>query len=285
MRNSGHIVKCRSQVPYAQIPNDFLQDKTISLRAKGLLSFLLSLPDSWVINKSKLHHYLPEGKDAISNAWDELVKLGYILSVQKIDASGKFTGYDNIVYFSPQLGKPTEPTVAGFSDNGEPATINKEDNKETTIYIPPKPEKPEKPKVKSPTVEEVKAFFEENGYRVDIAVKAWEYYDIADWVDSNGKQVKNWKQKMKGVWFEPENLKPKEKVKIDTTPDDWEEKAQKIYKALWTAGNKEDWSHLDEKELDWVWRFQRMGKMNYHYPPNQKLVEYRKYTTEAQLNK
>jgi uncharacterized phage protein (TIGR02220 family) len=75
-----------------------------------------------------------------------------------------------------------------------------------------------------------------------------------------------------------------EKVKIDCPPDSREEKAQTTYLALWKAGDG-DWLHLDDKELDWVWRFQGYGKTEGVYPPEQKLVEYRKYTTEAQLNK
>jgi len=56
-----------------------------------------------------------------------------------------------------------------------------------------------------PTIEDVKAFFSEKGYRQDIAEKAFEYYDTAKWKDSSGKQVKNWKQKMIAVWMKDEN--------------------------------------------------------------------------------
>ena len=64
----------------------------------------------------------------------------------------------------------------------------------------------------APQIEDVKLFFEENGYA--NGDKAWNYYNDADWKDSTGKPVKNWKQKMRGVWFKDENRKqaPKEKV-------------------------------------------------------------------------
>jgi len=64
----------------------------------------------------------------------------------------------------------------------------------------------------APQIEDVKLFFEENGYA--NGEKAWNYYNDADWKDSTGKPVKNWKQKMRGVWFKDENRKqaPKEKV-------------------------------------------------------------------------
>src|ERR1035437_8530033 len=49
-----------------------------------------------------------------------------------------------------------------------------------------------------PTLLEVHAYFKEKGYTETSATKAFEFYNCADWKDSNGKQVKNWKQKMNG---------------------------------------------------------------------------------------
>jgi hypothetical protein len=65
-----------------------------------------------------------------------------------------------------------------------------------------------------PQIEEVKLFFEENGFV--NGERAWNYYNDADWKDSTGKPVKNWKQKMRGVWFKDENRKPAPKEKIMT---------------------------------------------------------------------
>lgn len=56
-----------------------------------------------------------------------------------------------------------------------------------------------------PTIEEVSAYFKLNGFTEDAGKKAFEYYDVADWVDSKGSKIKNWKQKMQGVWFKDEN--------------------------------------------------------------------------------
>lgn len=60
-------------------------------------------------------------------------------------------------------------------------------------------------KFTAPTILEVETYFIENGYNKEIAKKAFEYYAVADWKDSKGNQVKNWKQKMRGVWFKDEN--------------------------------------------------------------------------------
>lgn len=65
-------------------------------------------------------------------------------------------------------------------------------NKESKVFTPP-------------SIEDVIKFFEENGYT--NGDKAWNYYNDGDWKDSNGKQVINWKQKMRIVWFKEENKK------------------------------------------------------------------------------
>jgi hypothetical protein len=62
-----------------------------------------------------------------------------------------------------------------------------------------------KEQLKSPTIQEVEEYFTSNGYSIQSAQKAYNYYDAGKWYDTNGKKVKNWKQKMQGVWFKPEN--------------------------------------------------------------------------------
>jgi len=57
-----------------------------------------------------------------------------------------------------------------------------------------------------PTIDEVKTYFKEKGYSPEGAQKAFDYYVAGEWKDSGGKPVKNWKQKMLGVWMRPEYL-------------------------------------------------------------------------------
>jgi hypothetical protein len=54
-----------------------------------------------------------------------------------------------------------------------------------------------------PTFDEVKIYFIENGY--NNSDKFFKGYSVADWKDSNGKQIINWKQKAQQVWFKEEN--------------------------------------------------------------------------------
>lgn len=57
----------------------------------------------------------------------------------------------------------------------------------------------------APSLIDVKEYFALKGYSDAVAVTAFNYYDSSNWIDSKGKQVLNWKQKMVSVWFKPEN--------------------------------------------------------------------------------
>lgn len=66
-----------------------------------------------------------------------------------------------------------------------------------------------------PTLEEVIVFFTANGYPIAHATHVFNYYHDASWKDAKGQQVRNWKQKMRGVWFD-DKYKSQEKS-INTT--------------------------------------------------------------------
>lgn len=59
-----------------------------------------------------------------------------------------------------------------------------------------------------PTLEEVMAYFKQNGYLEEVGRKAHMGYSEAGWKDSYGKPVLNWKQKMINVWFREEHKIP-----------------------------------------------------------------------------
>lgn len=57
----------------------------------------------------------------------------------------------------------------------------------------------------APTLQDFKNYFIENEFSEQLAERAWKGYDSADWKDSQGKQIKNWKQKCQHVWFSDSN--------------------------------------------------------------------------------
>lgn len=56
-----------------------------------------------------------------------------------------------------------------------------------------------------PSLEDVKNYFKEKGFNEQTAIKFYDSYSIANWVDSKGQRVLNWKQKAINVWFKDEN--------------------------------------------------------------------------------
>ena len=103
---------------YTVMSNFHLKDKRLSLKAKGLLSQMLSLPDDWDYTLSGLCFINRESKDAIRSAINELERAGYIRRRQTTDATGKFGSneysiYERPITDSPSLGSPSseKPTT------------------------------------------------------------------------------------------------------------------------------------------------------------------------------
>ena len=63
---------------YTVMSNHHLRDKRLSLKAKGLLSQMLSLPEDWDYTLSGLAYINRESKDAIRSAVNELERAGYV---------------------------------------------------------------------------------------------------------------------------------------------------------------------------------------------------------------
>ena len=79
------------------------------------------------------------------------------------------------------------------------------ENSSTELNSSSSKEKKIKERVYTPTIGEVEIYFKDNGYTKESAIKAFNYYEENNWKDSRNNQVKNWKQKMQGVWFKDEN--------------------------------------------------------------------------------
>ena len=86
---------------FTVMSNYHLRDKNLSLKAKGLLSLMLSLPEDWDYTLSGLARICQEGKDAIRGAISELERAGYVWRRQTIDRNGKFSANEYIIRERP----------------------------------------------------------------------------------------------------------------------------------------------------------------------------------------
>ena len=78
----------------------------MSLKAKGLLSLMLSLPDDWNYSVSGLVTLSKDGKDSVMSALAELEKFGYLNRERVVNEKGQFAGIEYNIYEQPQPQKP-----------------------------------------------------------------------------------------------------------------------------------------------------------------------------------
>lgn len=75
---------------YMVVSKIYLQDERLSLKARGLLSTLMSLPDKWEYTHSGMAKILPDGREAIRSAMEELIERGYVRKEQGRNGNGTF---------------------------------------------------------------------------------------------------------------------------------------------------------------------------------------------------
>lgn len=110
-------------IPYTMVPNEVLQNPELSLKQKGMLCYLISLPKGWKIYKSELESRFTDGRESISNAIEDLVKLGFLGKTENPKEQGKFSGFTYTV-------KPLRVNRNGSTATENPQLINT--NKEIT---------------------------------------------------------------------------------------------------------------------------------------------------------
>ena len=96
---------------YTVMSNHHLRNRDLTLKAKGLLSQMLSLPDNWDYTLAGLSHINREKIDAIREAVRELEKAGYIVRSRERDEKGRLRGADYIIYEQPQPPVSDLPTL------------------------------------------------------------------------------------------------------------------------------------------------------------------------------
>lgn len=114
------VIRVEKRKGYTIMSNYHLRDKNLSLKAKGLLSIMLSLPDEWHYNVRGLAAICKEGVTSISSTLKELEQWGYMRRHQP-NTGGKFGEIEYIIYETPQKA------LAGGGDRKSPKD-NADDN-------------------------------------------------------------------------------------------------------------------------------------------------------------
>ena len=136
------VFRVERNTGYTVMSNHHLRNKELTLKAKGLLSQMLSLPEDWDYTLAGLSHINREKIDAIREAVKELEKAGYIVRSRERDEKGRLRGADYVIYEQPQ---PKEPEAATSSE--QPPTSDLPTLENPTLEKPTQ----EKPTLENPT--------------------------------------------------------------------------------------------------------------------------------------
>lgn len=120
---------------YTVMANHHLRDERLSLKAKGLLSMLLSLPDDWEISIRGLASIVTDGVGAVQTGINELIEAGYIVRRRQHADTGAFAGFEYIIHEVPPC---TENPYTENPYTGKPYTENPaQSSKDKLSTIPP----------------------------------------------------------------------------------------------------------------------------------------------------
>jgi len=115
-------VKKDKNHPYVLLNKKFLDNRKLSFKAKGLLSYLLSKPDDWKFYVEYLKDVSMDGLHSTSQAFLELIKYKYIKKERKRNKQGQFKGFDYTVFEKPYT--EIQLSENGLSENGLSDTDN-----------------------------------------------------------------------------------------------------------------------------------------------------------------
>ena len=124
------VFRVEKNSDYTVMSNHHLRNRALSLKAKGLLSQMLSLPEDWDYTLQGLARINRESIDAIRQAIRELEQAGYIQRSRERDEKGRLRGADYVIFELPQ------PVPASFSPTLENPTLENPTQENPTLENP-----------------------------------------------------------------------------------------------------------------------------------------------------
>ena len=94
---------------YTVMSNHHLRDKSLSLKAKGLLSLMLSLPEEWDYTTKGLARICKDGVDSICAGVRELEEHGYVIRQRVRNPNGQLGAIEYTILEQPRPPEPEKP--------------------------------------------------------------------------------------------------------------------------------------------------------------------------------
>ena len=119
------VFRVEKNANYTTMSNYHLRDKNLTLKAKGLLSMFLSLPENWCYSIQGIAAICKEGEDSIAAILRELERNRYLVRNQTRGAGGRMSHTEYVIYENPYPEKPSlEKPVAEKPYPEKPVTDN-----------------------------------------------------------------------------------------------------------------------------------------------------------------
>lgn len=133
---SKNIFRQKRTANFTVVPNEFLHSEKLSFKAKGLLSYLLSLPSDWEVHISHLATASKDGHDSVASGMSELMDTCYVWRRPRCGAEPG--GWEYFVFDAPQTESPfvesptRENPTTEIPDSGKSATTKNYNNEKRT---------------------------------------------------------------------------------------------------------------------------------------------------------
>lgn len=198
------VIRVEKNKNYTTMSNYHLKERKMSLKAKGLMSMMLSLPEDWDYSIAGLVAICKENETAIKTTLDELKEFGYLQVIKKMPnqtESGRFE-YEYVLYEAKQEQEKQGienlgVEILGLENQIQLNTNNQITDKLNTNNIK---ETTKEKKFTKPTLEEVQAYCKERNNNVD-AERFIDFYTSKGWKVGN-QPMKDWKACVR-TWEKP----------------------------------------------------------------------------------
>ena len=128
------VMRVHKTANFTVMSNYHFKEKKMSLKAKGLLSLMLSLPEDWDYSVAGLTTLSKDGKDGVMTALAELEKFGYLTRTRLVNDKGQFDGVEYNIFEQPQEKPVAEKPISENENSEKPISENSQQlNTNTSI--------------------------------------------------------------------------------------------------------------------------------------------------------
>ena len=189
------ILRNPNKEKFTVIDNYALNDDNLSLKSRGLLVTMMSLPDNWRFSEAGLCAILQkDGQSAVRSCLKELEQFGYLTRTRTRDNGGRVSNVVWTICDKPQLENPSvvNPSVVNPNlDNHTQLNTYKLNTDESNTDVL-NTESKKRQRFTPPTVDDVRQYCYERGNNIDAEAFV-DYYTARGWKYGQGRPVVDWK--------------------------------------------------------------------------------------------